>query len=98
MTAMRKLGLRFGALILMVGATLMVCGAPVHARRSTASIFAAVDTSKDGTVDGAELDRPRLHCSTGSITIRMALSMRTSCGVISARKSSKATTQIATAP
>ena len=54
MNAMRKLGLRFGVLILMVSATLMVGGAPVHARRSTASIFAAVDTSKDGTVDEAE--------------------------------------------
>jgi EF-hand domain/EF hand len=51
---MRKLSLRRDALILMVSAMLIVGVAPVHARRSTASIFAAVDISKDGTVDEAE--------------------------------------------
>ena len=50
---MRKLSLRCG-LILMLSAALMAGGPPVHARRSTASIFTAVDTSKDGTVDEAE--------------------------------------------
>jgi EF hand len=51
---MRKLSVRFGILILMLSAALLVDGAPVHARRSTASIFAAVDISKDGTVVEAE--------------------------------------------
>ena len=51
---MRNLSLRRNAFILMASATLMVGVAPVHARRSTASIFAAVDISKDGTVDEAE--------------------------------------------
>jgi EF-hand domain pair len=54
MNAMRKQSARFGALILMLSATLLVDGAPVYARRSTASIFMAVDTDKDGTIDEAE--------------------------------------------
>jgi len=51
---MRKLSFRFGALILMFSAALMAGGAPVHAKRSTASIFQILDTNKDGTVDEAE--------------------------------------------
>jgi len=51
---MRKLSLRFGAHILILSAVLMADHAPVHARRSTASIFTAVDTDKDGTIDEAE--------------------------------------------
>jgi Ca2+-binding EF-hand superfamily protein len=51
---MRKLSLRFGALILMLSAALVAGGAPVHARRSTASIFQMLDNNKDGTVDEAE--------------------------------------------
>ena len=52
--AMRKLSVRFGAIILMSSAALMAGGAPVHARRSTASIFQMLDTNKDGTVNKAE--------------------------------------------
>ena len=51
---MRKLSLRRDALILMVSAMLIVGVAPVHARRSTASVFQMLDTNKDGTVDDAE--------------------------------------------
>ena len=51
---MRNLSVRFGILILMLSAALLVDGAPVHARRSTASIFAVVDTDRDGTIDAAE--------------------------------------------
>jgi hypothetical protein len=51
---MRKLSLRCGALILTLSAALMADGAPVHARRSTASIFQMLDTNKDGAVDEAE--------------------------------------------
>jgi len=47
-------GLKCSATVLAFGAVLMVGIAPVHARRSTASIFTAVDTNKDGTVDEAE--------------------------------------------
>ena len=52
---MRTLGLtRFGALILLSSAALMAGGPPVHARRSTASVFQMLDTNKDGTVDEVE--------------------------------------------
>jgi Ca2+-binding EF-hand superfamily protein len=52
---MRTLGsTRFGALILMLSAALIAGGAPVHARRSTASVFQMLDTNKDGTVDEGE--------------------------------------------
>jgi hypothetical protein len=51
---MRKLSLRFGALILLLSAALIAGGAPVHARRSTASILQMLDTNKDGTVDETE--------------------------------------------
>ena len=50
---MRMQGLKCSATILAFGAVLMVGIAPVHARRSTASIFTAVDANKDGTVDEA---------------------------------------------
>jgi Ca2+-binding EF-hand superfamily protein len=51
---MHKLSVRFGALILLLGAVVMADSAPVHARRSTASIFKALDTDEDGTVDERE--------------------------------------------
>jgi len=52
---MRKLSKRLGAPILMLAAVLLSAHAPVQARRSTASIFTAVDTDKDGTVDRPEV-------------------------------------------
>ena len=51
---MRRLSLKCSAAILVFSAVLMADHAPVHARRSTASIFTALDTDKDGTIDEAE--------------------------------------------
>ena len=51
----RTLGLtRFAALILLSSVVLMESSPPVHARRSTASVFQMLDINKDGTVDEAE--------------------------------------------
>ena len=38
----------------MLSAALIAGGAPVHARRSTASVFQMLDANKDGTVDETE--------------------------------------------
>jgi hypothetical protein len=51
---MRKLSPRRGTALLVLSAVLIAASAPVQARRSTASVFTAVDTDKDGTVDEAE--------------------------------------------
>jgi hypothetical protein len=51
---MRKLSLRFVTLILTLSAALMADGAPVHARRSTASILQMLDANKDSTADETE--------------------------------------------
>jgi Ca2+-binding EF-hand superfamily protein len=52
---MRRPSLKCRSAILVFSAVLMADHAPVHARRSTASIFSAVDTDKDGAVDEAEV-------------------------------------------
>jgi Ca2+-binding EF-hand superfamily protein len=51
---MGTVSLKSGAFILMLNAALVIGGNLAHARRSTASVFTAVDTDKDGTVDQAE--------------------------------------------
>jgi EF-hand domain/EF hand len=50
---MRKL--RVGAGILVLAAVLVASGAPVDARRSTASVFQLVDINRDGTIDEGEV-------------------------------------------
>ncbi len=51
---MCKPSLKFGGVMLLLCAALVASIPPVHARRSTASIFQALDTNKDGSVDEAE--------------------------------------------
>ena len=50
---MRKL--RVGAAFMISAAVLTASGAPVDARRSTASVFQMVDTNRDGVIDEGEV-------------------------------------------